>query len=508
MGKSMPRVLLLLFLLSVLTMVFITKWGLVMDDISTTVPQHTRHTRELFQAAIEESEKRHQTRIEELQRKIKDLEEILDSQRLQNENATEQWINESENQGNKVQKYLNEKLQAAEILHGVEMKNEYELIAFNRFTLQRVYLVDPGLGKRVVEKPIGPKKRDLLEVISYGVTVLNEHRKNSSKFFTIGDFIEGIFRTDPASGTHYELYFRNLNSRESGRYSKVAILKPFGPLMSAINATVRTEETWINIILPLKGRLDSFEIFMKNFVDVCISIDKHIYLTIVYFGKEGLDTVKNVTRNVIHTHGYKFIKVINVKEEFSRGRGLQIGTEHWKGDDMLVFMCDVDIIFNSEFLERCRINTEKQKKVYYPIVFSLFNPKLVYSLVNRTIPSVKRQLLISKNSGFWRDFGYGMTCQYLSDFRTVKGFSEGIVGWGGEDVFLYKQYVRSSIIVIRATDPGIFHLWHDKVCPLTLSAEQYRGCIRSKSLSEASHAQLGVLAFKDEIDIQKLQKKN
>ncbi|ESO98621.1 hypothetical protein LOTGIDRAFT_174094 [Lottia gigantea] len=504
--KTMPRILLLLFSLSVMTMIFIARCGLYMDGYLSRTPNGLptvsdkvdvkRQVRDVLQ----EKESQHSKVVQSLQKQIDNLEN-----RLREAQVTEveiQTYHIMPKNLSDFSQFFNEQLQAAEILQGMPLKTEYDVVSFNRFTLNRVYLVDPGLGKRVIEKPIGYKKKDLLEIITHAMNKLNENRTGPYiKLYTMEDFLEGLYRIEPTTGTHYELYFQDIDSSVAYSYKKVILMRPFGPPMLVSKNKVTTDQAWINLILPLSGRIETFRLFMERFVSVCIKQDKRVYLTVVYFGTDGLQEVKNIMSAIAKHNKFKHMKLVTLNEKFARGRGLQIGALNWKSGDAMLFLCDVDIVFNGEFLERCRLNTERGRRVYYPIVFSLYNPNVVYSLQDITIPNLKDQLVISKDTGFWRDFGYGMTCQYRSDFLKIKGFDEHITGWGGEDVFLYQKYVRSDYLVVRATDPGIFHLWHEKYCDPNLTPEQYRSCIRSKALNEASHAQLGLLAFKDEVDI-------
>lgn len=506
-------------------MMYVTKFGLYMDGQLRTDGRIEFSSKQPSDVDSGGNGKG-KLEVQELKERIRMLEAILDISHEKAQNLSSQISHQSliirslqeyrnntalQNaaSSNNYTLAVQDKLKNAEILHGVSLKTEYELIPFAKFTLSKIFLVEPGLGKRVVEKPIGSKRKDIVDVVLFAVEELNRNRANNDRKYSGEDFIEGMYRTEPVTGTQYELFFRNLDKPQKNLYTKITILRPFSPLLNLESNIKNTSQIWINLILPLSGRVDAFRQFMNRFVKIVINQDRRVFLTVVYFGSDGLNLVKEIMTSAARDNKYKHMKLVTLKESFSRGRGLQVGVLSWKSVDVLLFLCDVDIVFTLDFLERCRVNAEQGKRVYYPIVFSLYNPNVVYSLQDVPIPTENEQLVISRNTGFWRDFGYGMTCQYRSDFKKVQGFDEYISGWGGEDVFLYQKYVRSEYMVIRATDPGLFHLWHEKKCDPSLNSEQYRSCIRSKALTEASHPQLGLLAFKDEISIHRdLAKRN
>ncbi|KAJ7986940.1 hypothetical protein DPEC_G00333590 [Dallia pectoralis] len=401
-----------------------------------------------------------------------------------------------------LQEFLRSQLGRAEVHQGTRLPSEYAVVPFESFTLQKVYQLEMGLTRHPEEKPVRKDRRDELnEALETALQSLNTPRdgadqSRSTKVYSPSDFIEGIARTEKDKGTLYELTFKGDQSRE---FRRLVLFRPFGPLMKVKSERVDTASVPINIIVPLSQRADKFRHFMHNFREVCIRQDGRVHLTVVYFGKDQMNEVRSTLENTSREFNFKNFTLLQLNEDFSRGRGLDVGARAWKGGNVLLFFCDVDIYFTADFLNTCRLNAQPGKKVFYPVLFSQYNPTLIYGSQDH-IPPVEQQLVIKKDTGFWRDFGFGMTCQYRSDFINIGGFDVDIKGWGGEDVHLYRKYLHSNLLVVRSPSRGLFHLWHEKRCADELPPDQYRMCMQSKAMNEASHGQLGMLFFRHEIE--------
>uniref|UniRef100_A0A3B1K2H1 Hexosyltransferase n=1 Tax=Astyanax mexicanus TaxID=7994 RepID=A0A3B1K2H1_ASTMX len=459
-----------------------------------------------YQALLQEREEQHRQHISSLKKQIAQLKEALQErgERVKGspEKAGDRGVGTGtieERSHTDLQDFLRSQLSRAEVHSGVRLPSEYSVVPFESFTLQRVYQLEMGLTRHPEEKPVRKDRRDeISEVLESALQTLNTPNRDrvASKVYSTADFIEGIARTEKDKGTLYDLSFRG---EQPQQFRRLVLFRPFGPLMKVSDERVQTQNTIINIILPLSHRADKFRHFMHNFREVCIKQDRRVHLTVVYFGRDQMNDIKGMLENTSRELNFRNFTLIQLNEEFSRGRGLDVGARAWKGGNVLLFFCDVDIIFTSDFLNTCRLNTQPGKKVFYPVLFSQYNPAVIYGS-REHVPPIEQQLVIKKDTGFWRDFGFGMTCQYRSDFINIGGFDVDIKGWGGEDVHLYRKYLHSNLLVIRAPSRGLFHLWHEKHCADELPPDQYKMCMQSKAMNEASHGQLGMLLFRHEIE--------
>ncbi|XP_055422932.1 chondroitin sulfate N-acetylgalactosaminyltransferase 1 isoform X2 [Bubalus kerabau] len=425
------RVVVLLVLLccvaSVLYMLACTPRG---DDERQGLPRANGPTgRAGSQAAVLGWEERHRDHVGSLKRQIAQLQEEL-QERSEQLKAAQQLAGEPAGAPGRAQAdllaFLRSQVDRAEVHAGVKQATEYAAVPFDSFTLHKVYQLETGLTRHPEEKPVRKDKRDeLVEAIQSAVEALNSPAESSpdQRPYTASDFIEGIYRTERDKGTLYELTFRGDHKHE---FRRLVLFRPFGPIMKVKKEQLNMASTLVNVIVPLARRVDKFRQFMQNFREMCIQQDGRVHLTVVYFGKEEMDEVKGILENTSRAANFRNFTFIQLSGEFSRGKGLDVGARSWKGSNVLLFFCDVDIYFTSEFLNTCRLNTQPGKKVFYPVLFSQYNPGIIYGH-HDAIPALEQQLVIKKETGFWRDFGFGMTCQYRSDFINIAGCSSWLL---------------------------------------------------------------------------------
>ena len=219
----------------------------------------------------------------------------------------------------------------------------------------------------------GSRARHILEAKRRAVNMANRASDNSH-LISAGDFIDGVFSLDEWIGIKYEMHFKNVKT------NAVTLVRPFGnfELVKILPLPKKKNPELINLIVPLSGRVDRFRQFIEVFKNVCIQLDGHVFLTVVFYGtKRDLHEVAAILERLKTEHSFWNFRLIARAKVFSRGQALNDGITSWKYGNVLMFFCDVDMTFTKDFLDRCRRYTKPGKQVYFPVVFSMYNPNLI-----------------------------------------------------------------------------------------------------------------------------------
>ncbi|XP_060894692.1 chondroitin sulfate N-acetylgalactosaminyltransferase 1-like isoform X2 [Labrus mixtus] len=371
-------------------------------------------SKEGYLTLLQEREDSHRHYINSLTKQIAQLKEALQERTLQLQESLDkaktkgilpqglESLHKTPTQSD-LKEFFRSQLNQAEVNSGVKLPSEYAVIPYDTFTVHRVYQLETGLTRHPEERPVRRDRRDeLIGTVETALHALNGPQQHTDsnrrkRTYSPSDFIEGLTRTERDRGSVYELMFKGDGPQD---FTQLVLFRPFGPVVKVKSHSVDTSHMLINIIVPLSKRSEAFRQFIHNFREVCIKQDGRVHLTVVYFGRDQIDQVKAMLDQTHRETRFRGFTLIQLNEEFSRGRGLDVGTRAWRrSQNVLLFFCDVDIHFTADFLTSCRLNAEPGKRVYYPVLFSQYNPSIIYS--NHTLlPSVQQQLVGDKE-GKW-----------------------------------------------------------------------------------------------------------
>lgn len=334
------------------------------------------------------------------------------------------------------------------------------------------------------------------DVVMEVMEIINKYSKQRGRIIDFKEILYGYVRENPLYGVDYILDMFLTYRKYRGKKMTVPVRRhaylqkafsqlEFKEIFSENSNPSHMDplKSYVNIIVPLYGRLENFKRFLKNIESVCFQVEEKMRLAVILYesDQEEVSESKMVFEDLARRYPTYDLRMIDATGPFSRANALELGSKVFPLDSLLFFL-DVDIVLDFNVMDRIRLNTIKSQQVYFPVVFSEYDPEYLEN--DSEMP------LLGEERGYWRQFGYGIVSIYHSDLIHVGGFDTSIQGWGKEDVDLYSKVVRSNLTVLRAADPGIVHIFHPISCSPELEDLQYEMCWGSKLSSLSSQKTL------------------
>ncbi|XP_030064705.1 chondroitin sulfate synthase 2 isoform X2 [Microcaecilia unicolor] len=386
-------------------------------------------------------------------------------------------------------------------------KTRFEVLRWDYFTEDQVYCCVDGSPKCELR---GVDMTDVADVMEVALEELNK-KYQPVLHVRKQQLVNGYRRFDPTRGMEYTLDLQLELVTQKGHSSsltkRVHLLRPLSEV-EIIPMPYVTEANRINIILPLTVPDREYVAhFLEVYAASAFETSENALLTFLFIYDPF--EAQQVSQNDIfgqvkakiaeYERKYPEVKIpwISVKTDAPSQIKIMDIISKKHPVDTLFFIAGVNSELNTEFLNRCRMNTINSWQVFFPIHFQGYNPSIAY----HGQPPPATVELVRDAGRFDRDV-FDEACFYNADYmaaRTKMALdvqeNEEIL----ETMDIFDMFIKySSLHVFRAVEPALRQKYRQHNCNPRLSEEIYHRCVQSNLEGLGSRSQLAMLLFEQE----------
>ncbi|XP_043916511.1 chondroitin sulfate synthase 2 [Protopterus annectens] len=386
-------------------------------------------------------------------------------------------------------------------------KTRFEVLRWDYFTEDQISSCIDGSPKCDL---LGIDKADVVDIIETAMEELNK-KYQPALHLKKQQLINGYRRFDPARGMEYTLDLQLEVVTQKGHTrsvnKRVHLLRPLSNV-EIIPMPYVTEATRVHIILPLTAAdRDHVDHFLDVYAANAFDTNENAVLTFLFIYDPF--EAQQVNQNDIFSHVKAKITEFERKYPETKIPWISVKTEapsQIKVMDIISKKHPVDTLFfvagassevNTEFLNRCRMNTINNWQVYFPIHFQEYNPSVAYH--SQQPPST---IDLVKDAGHFDRDVFDEACFYNSDYMAARTKMAADVQENEEileTLDIYDMFIKySNLHVFRAVEPALLQKYRHKVCNPRLSEEIYHRCVQSNLEGLGSRSQLAMLLFEQE----------
>ena len=322
----------------------------------------------------------------------------------------------------------------------------------------------------------GTTKREMSEVVAAVAKFQAQKTQSidSEKRETVlgGDnlVVESIFqRVDPSRGIDYFLQLADLDKNKSSHltiksefYHALREIEP--PRVVSMNSP-NCGSIKVNFVVATPPVSRGFQRFMLSFENSFLARNPPelvSLLVVLYsdgkFKKYDKDLFSVVTLLDLYKKKYPKgdLRLITTRNSYSRRETIEIASKEYPTYELL-FLADIHIDFSMQFIERCRMNAVENGQVYFPMVFSPYDPVEFHK--SRIKFPYATKFKIGENMGAWIPESYHLVCVFNYDL--IKVLNQNREG-GEKNWNLLNEFIKyDQLRIFRAVEPGLVHLWQD-----------------------------------------------